>query len=160
MSDDIYNALTHGITAQSIILPSEHYDDWEEHQHAIVKSYEPDTPLEQALASRIAEILWRLRRVARAESDLVAATQDHLDDWYNERLRIGAQSTPPQIPPRPPVAARIPEQKDADHIIRYEAHLNRQLTQTMHELEALQSRRQGKDTPLARVDFLSLARNL
>ena len=158
MPDDAYNALTHGITAQSIILPGEQLDDWEEYLHAILGSYEPETRLEEALATRVAEILWRLRRVAQAESDIVAAAQDRLDDWYNERLRIGAQTTPPQAPPRQPATSRIPEHKDAEHIIRYEAHLNRQLTQTMHELEALQSRRQGKDTPLARVDFLSLAR--
>ncbi len=36
--------------------------------------------------------------------------------------------------------------------MRYEAHLHRQLLQTMHELEALQARRQGHATPLARLD--------
>jgi hypothetical protein len=44
------------------------------------------------------------------------------------------------------------EQADLQRIIRYEAHLSRQMYQALHELEALQSRRRGAATPLARVD--------
>jgi hypothetical protein len=40
--------------------------------------------------------------------------------------------------------------------VRFEAHLNRQLMQTLHELEALQSRRRGSPSPLARVDVHGL----
>ncbi len=39
-----------------------------------------------------------------------------------------------------------------DTVVRYEAHLNRQLHQALHELEALQARRHGESAPLARVD--------
>jgi hypothetical protein len=41
-----------------------------------------------------------------------------------------------------------------ERIPRYEAHLHRQLMQTMHELEALQARRRGEVTPLGRVDVV------
>ena len=44
-------------------------------------------------------------------------------------------------------------------LIRYEAHLHRQLLQTMHEIEALQARRQGQVAPLARVDVQGLPEN-
>jgi len=37
--------------------------------------------------------------------------------------------------------------------MRYEAHLNRVLKHTLHELEALQDRRNGTATPLARIDI-------
>ncbi len=36
--------------------------------------------------------------------------------------------------------------------MRYESHLNRQLYQALHELEALKARRQGQAAPLARID--------
>jgi len=39
-----------------------------------------------------------------------------------------------------------------DKVTRYEAHLHRQLVQTMHELEAMQDRRRGHAAPLARLD--------
>jgi hypothetical protein len=51
----------------------------------------------------------------------------------------------------------LPDEKNLGKVIRYEAHLQRQLLQTMHELEALQARRQGRQTPLARVDVQGLA---
>ena len=37
---------------------------------------------------------------------------------------------------------------------RYESHLHRKYIQTIHELEAMQGRRQGSKTPLARLDIL------
>ena len=47
----------------------------------------------------------------------------------------------------PPVeASKIAE------IVKYEAHLNRQFYQALHELEALQTKRMGGQAPLARLD--------
>ena len=53
----------------------------------------------------------------------------------------------------------LPHPEELEKIVRYEAHLNRQLNQTLHELEALQARRQGGVTPLARVDVQGLQEN-
>jgi len=47
----------------------------------------------------------------------------------------------------------LPGVEDLQKIARYEAHLSRQMYQALHELEALQARRHGKATPLARVDL-------
>ena len=44
------------------------------------------------------------------------------------------------------------EEADLQRISRYEAHLSRQMYQALHELEALQTRREGKAAPLARLD--------
>jgi hypothetical protein len=46
----------------------------------------------------------------------------------------------------------LPSEKDLQKIARYEAHLSRQMYQALHELEALQKRRAGREAPLARVD--------
>ncbi len=46
----------------------------------------------------------------------------------------------------------VPADYNLNKIIRYEAHLNRQLYQALHELEARQARRRGQPAPLARVD--------
>jgi hypothetical protein len=37
--------------------------------------------------------------------------------------------------------------------MRYETHLHRLYIQTLHELEAIQARRHGERTPLARLDI-------
>jgi hypothetical protein len=53
----------------------------------------------------------------------------------------------------------VPQQKEEfitvtlEKVVRYEAHLSRQLYKAMHELEALQARRMGGSTPLARLDI-------
>jgi hypothetical protein len=48
----------------------------------------------------------------------------------------------------------LPDGDVINKVIRYEAHLNRQLVLTMHELEALQARRRGAVNPLARLDVV------
>jgi hypothetical protein len=40
-----------------------------------------------------------------------------------------------------------------EHVQRYEAHLHRMFLKDLHELEALQTRRRGDPTPLARVEI-------
>ncbi len=47
----------------------------------------------------------------------------------------------------------LPSEEDLQKIARYEAHLGRQMYQALHELEALQRRRSGREAPLARVDL-------
>lgn len=46
----------------------------------------------------------------------------------------------------------LPNEKTLEKVTRYEAHLCRQLYKAIHELEALQTRRSGGVTPLARLD--------
>ncbi len=46
----------------------------------------------------------------------------------------------------------LPTEEELQRITRYEAHLSRQMYQALHELEALQKRRTGGESPLARVD--------
>ena len=46
----------------------------------------------------------------------------------------------------------LPGVEVLEKVARYEAHLSRLLYKTMHELEALQTRRRGASAPLARLD--------
>jgi hypothetical protein len=47
----------------------------------------------------------------------------------------------------------LPRVETLEKVVRYEAHLSRQLYKAMHELEALQARRMGGSAPLARLDI-------
>jgi len=53
-------------------------------------------------------------------------------------------------------ARAVLEGPELEKVMRYEGHLHRQLLQTLHELEAMQARRAGKPTPLARLDVQGL----
>ncbi|MEK7247128.1 MAG: hypothetical protein AAB092_01520, partial [Chloroflexota bacterium] len=53
------------------------------------------------------------------------------------------------------VARLLPGDLTGPPAMRYEAHLHRQWLQTQHELEAMQARRRGESTPLARMDVIN-----
>jgi len=115
------------------VVPGESSIEWEAHRRAIVDDLAPEGPVETALAERVALGFWRLRRVPAYEEAAIA-----------ERQRLPMAS-----------ARLLPSPLDIDKVIRYEAHLTRQLGHALHELEAMRAERRGRPTPLLRVDTLS-----
>ncbi len=276
------NSVTHSLRAATPVLPTEDAGEWESHCAGILDSLSPIGALEQALAERVALLLWRLGRVARFETAVAAAAQQdaaedyarreeekgqytgswasHSPDELRAELRryaallrllrrlaamdderkvaggdasdilqqcgraaesddeafdleevsfpgIGAETEWEQFPDitaaglRACIAAIADASKTAvadliagavyhyeceergaryrleqaekaigrwrearallegpelEKVMRYEGHLHRQLLQTLHELEAMQARRAGKPTPLARLDVQGL----
>jgi hypothetical protein len=124
------NALTHGIASARLVVPGESAAEWEGSRQAMIEALAPAGPVEVALAERVATALWRLRRVAAYETASIA-----------ERQHLATAS-----------ARLLPHPLDLDKVIRYEAHLSRQLYQALHQLEAMRAERQGQPTPLLRVD--------
>jgi hypothetical protein len=58
------NATTHGLTADApVVRQVERIEDWEYHLDQVIASLEPQGYMEAQLAVRIAEILWRQRRI-------------------------------------------------------------------------------------------------
>jgi vacuolar-type H+-ATPase subunit E/Vma4 len=49
----------------------------------------------------------------------------------------------------------LPRADELQKIARYEAHLSREMFRSLHELEALQTRRAGGTIPLGRLDVSS-----
>jgi len=125
------NALAHGISSARPIVPGESASEWETHRRNILDALAPVGAMEALLAERVAQAAWRLRRVTAYEAAAIAERQHF-----------------------PVASARLlPHPADLDKIIRYEAHLNRQFYQALHELEAMRSARSGESTPLVRVDI-------
>jgi hypothetical protein len=112
-------------------VAGESSNEWETHRAAIIEALAPAGPLETALAERVASAIWRLRRVTTYEEAAIA-----------ERQHLPAAS-----------ARLLPHPLEIDKIIRYEAHLSRQLFQALHELESMRAARRGQPAPLLRVDF-------
>jgi hypothetical protein len=181
-----HNSLRHGLTAAAIVLPSEYEDDWTSFHEEVRVRFDAEGPVEVALASRVAELLWRLRRVARVEAQSVSVGQMRRDVIAYDRTQT-APAAPVSESDEDPAARRargreqytklfgiyarsqiagtaadryletlpvlLPDDRALDTIMRYEAHLSRLLKHALHELEALQDRRRGTATPLARVDI-------
>jgi hypothetical protein len=162
------NASRHGLRSPApVVTEWETELGWRAHCEGVAASLAPEGVLEEELTQRIASLLWRLRRVEvfETESMLMDLAEAERRWRIAEEERIGMAAIPLygsgfKVQPdkeawlRKDQAERlIPKSDVLERVLRYEAHLQRQLVQTMHELEALQIRRNGEGVaPLARVD--------
>jgi hypothetical protein len=65
------NAVRHGLTAETVIDTLEDAADYKAFERAIKFDYSPQTAIESQLVSRLASLLWRLRRAVIVESGLL-----------------------------------------------------------------------------------------
>lgn len=66
------NALKHGLTASQVVIPGEDPRAYDEFCAQLIEEIAPGCHLEAALAHRLVENLWRLRRVSLLENALFA----------------------------------------------------------------------------------------
>jgi len=71
-----FNALRHGLRALQTVVPGEAPEEWEAHRIGVVEDLKPEGAVELALAEQVAAKLWRLGRVVRHETDVIAIGQD------------------------------------------------------------------------------------
>jgi hypothetical protein len=67
------NALRHGLTAQTAVLPSEDPEAYQRHIQQFLAEYAPATPAETQLVHEIANTAWRLNRIPFLEAELLSA---------------------------------------------------------------------------------------
>jgi hypothetical protein len=70
------NALTHGLTARTAVLPTEDPDAYQRHIQQFLDEYAPATPTESQLVHEIADTAWRLRRIPLLEAELFSQNPD------------------------------------------------------------------------------------
>lgn len=63
-----YNALKHGLTANSVLIQGEYAEELEERRQRIYNEYDPQSVVEEELVEKLAMDLWRLRRIPGLES--------------------------------------------------------------------------------------------
>ena len=127
-----WNALTHGLLAQSVVLPDcEELESPEQFQELLTDLTYELNPLgirEGMLVEQIAVSYWRLRRALRMEAGSIAKRVE----THNRFEGRG---------PVESVCLPIPDR--AHLIIRYETAIDRRLTRTQNTLERLQSSLKG-----------------
>jgi hypothetical protein len=64
------NALQHGLLAREVVLPGEDADAFEDLWNRVRADLSPVGPIEELLVDRIVNAMWRLQRLARAETAL------------------------------------------------------------------------------------------
>ena len=139
------NAIRHGILSTNPVIPEiEQQSDWDHHLTGQIAALKPHGDLELVLAHRIALTLWRLNRLIGFECYALRPSDRYLSELT--ALKRGLSGASVRLD-------RVFPTGSIEHVQRYEAHLHRILLKDLHELEALQSRRRGEATPLARVEI-------
>ncbi|MGA2878935.1 MAG: hypothetical protein ABSG13_08290 [Bryobacteraceae bacterium] len=66
------NALRHGLTAASPVLPTEDLTAYEDQRRRFCDEYRPATPTESQLVQELVDTSWRLNRIPLLEADALA----------------------------------------------------------------------------------------
>jgi len=66
------NALSHGLTARTAVLPTEDPDTYQRHIQQFLDEYTPATSTETQLVHEIANTAWRLNRIPFLEAELLS----------------------------------------------------------------------------------------
>jgi hypothetical protein len=86
------NALRHGLTARSAVLPSEDPAAYENHRRQFVDEYQPATPTESQLVGELADTSWRLNRIPLLEADLLTRADIDILDAHRLLNSLSVQS--------------------------------------------------------------------
>jgi hypothetical protein len=70
------NALSHGLTARTAVLPHENPDAYQRHIQQFLDEYAPATSTETQLVHEIAGTAWRLNRIPLLEAELLSKDAD------------------------------------------------------------------------------------
>jgi len=65
------NALRHGLTAQTAVLPTEDLDSYQRHCRKFFDDHQPATAAETELVQELADTSWRQRRIPLMEAELL-----------------------------------------------------------------------------------------
>ena len=150
------NALRHGLTAETVVLPLEDEEDYQAFEEAVLAGFDAETAVERELVLRLAALLWRLRRVGSIETGLFQlATDEPADDRPSTVHHLHTHQADMQHPE----SMRYVPSEDARSVIagrflnilnwntalermsRYELALWRQVRQTLFILDVRGGRR-------------------
>jgi hypothetical protein len=88
------NALRHGLTAASPVLPTEDRAAYVTHRTQFLAEYQPATPTETQLVQELIDTSWRLNRVPLIEANLLARAGDlAIVDAHRLIANLGIQSS-------------------------------------------------------------------
>ena len=66
-----WNAMRHGLLSYGAVIPGENIEEFEEFKTAVELEFGPAGPIETVLVGRIIDTAWRLRRLTRAETEML-----------------------------------------------------------------------------------------
>ncbi len=126
------NAIRHGLTAQTVVLPSEDPAQYETLRRQMLDEYQPATPTETQLVQELVDTAWRLNRIPLLEASLLA----HAENPPDEQPAAVTQEIPFNIVDAHRLIAGINLQG---------ARLSRQFQKTLDKLREIQEQRRHRE---------------
>lgn len=117
-TDSRFNGLTHGLRSQFEVIPGENREEYETFRTEICDDIKPYGALQKSLVERLVFFLWRLRRAARAEAEIIKKNQ-----IVDNEIRINWQ--------------RLLGTSLLEPILRYETNSLRHISRILDELRNL-----------------------
>ena len=74
------NALRHGLTGHTIVLPTEDHSAYQRHSHAFLDEYRPKEATETQLVQSLIDSSWQLNRAAAVETNLFSLGITEMED--------------------------------------------------------------------------------
>ena len=134
------NALKHGLSAQTILLPSEDPDEFHQLLDSYVQQFQPDGPVELDLIQDMVAAKWRLQRLALIETQLFIESIEHVEQNHDDFSPIESLTS---------AFERIVQDNSLAFLNRAESRLERTYSRALRNLIQLQKLRQPTDPPSA-----------
>jgi hypothetical protein len=122
-----FNALTHGLTGGTVLLPTEDAATHRRHTQEFFDEYDPQTPTEKQLLQELIDTSWRINRVPGLEAEVLSRATN---------------------PPTPEAAIEfdiVDAHLAIDKLALYSHRLSRQFHKTLDQLRDIQAERRTKE---------------
>src|ERR1700720_424020 len=74
------NALRHGLTGQTVVLPTEDHSAYDRHSQSFLNQYRPKDATETQLVESLIDTSWRMNRAATVETNLFSLGIIEMED--------------------------------------------------------------------------------
>lgn len=155
------NALTHGLTAQTVILEDEDPEEFERFRKEVFEYFRPHPLPERELVERIAVIMWRMRRIPKFEAALIKSRRESVREEFSNPISLLFEKRSQDLD----VITGWALIQDSGHenalgkLSRHEAALMNQLKQTLQLLQMMQSQQMVGEERLVEAPHASDSKN-
>ena len=154
-----YNAIKHGIFSGTVLKECESMAQFRSLLGAFQRDLRPEGAIEELLVEKLAMLVWRHRRMLRAEcAEIAKASElikiDNVQEYVKQLstaeleriLQVGQEGWAAHRQYEINASLVLP-QEVLDRVLRYEASLDRSFDRTLNQLERLQRMRLGHAVP-------------
>ena len=148
------NALKHGLLANDAVLPGEDPADFDRHLTSFEDTYLPRNRVEKEIVRQIADVSWRMQRLSRIETAVIAAGIDNTNRLFPDPVPEGRRGQTHALG-----RAMLTRTKLLDNLARYDGRLSRRFFRGVELMinirredrqlrEAFEAKNAGATTPI------------